>query len=309
MNHLSVNKKLLSLLVSGSLVLSLGSCNSKKYNYLPMSEIFYDENVDGLDDFFEDRISDSNRQITDITTLERSLNCILNLASIDYSTSRVTYSRDYVVEHLYDIDSDKLDEIEADYSSYQSLLQGSSNMSEDEIGESIIPLRDKLYEDYVLLLNFVNHQGRTICYQFGNRLYDSIILSAGGYEGNEHNVEAKVDIYQSTEEPLGIASYHNGDVQDTTFIPLNSTLYNLIMAVGEYQDYKTLPETFDLYIRVDDLSQEQLNYIKSLYSTINYYKQAMATSYEMRPKKEFIFFDSGKMEIESGECDYSSITR
>ena len=309
MNHLSVNKKLLSLLVSGSLALSLGSCNSKKYNYLPMSEIFYDENVDGLDDFFETRISDSNHQIEDIVTLERSLNCIMDLATIDYSDSRITYSKDFVVDHLYDIDSDKLDEIENDFNTYSSMLMGSSNMSDEERRESIIPLRDKLYEDYVLLLNFVNHQGRTICYQFGNRLYDSIILSTCGYEGNEHNVEAKVDVYQSGDEPLGVIDYHNDDVQDRAYIKYNSTLYNLIMDVGEYQDYKSLPESFNLYIQVEDLSQEQLDYIHHLFSKIAYFKQAMATSYEAKPKKDFIFFNTDKMEIESGECDYKSISR
>lgn len=309
MNHLSINKKLLSLLVSGSLALSLGSCTNKKYDYLPMSDIFYDENVDGLDDFFETRISDSDRQISDLTTLERSIACIKNLSNIDFSDTDITFSKEYVVNHLHDINDKKLDEIEADYHAYESLLQGSSEMSEDLREDSIRSLKDSLYEDLILLLNHVNVKGRTICYQFGNRLYDSIILSTMGYSGNEDNVEASIYDVEYKNSGVHTFKYTDGDFYDSSYIDSASILFSLIGEVGRYDAYKDYPKSYDLFIQVHGVSEEQFDYINELQGLIDFYKVAMATSFEADPIKNFFIFDSGNVMIKSGECDYSSITR
>lgn len=309
MKNLNVNQKLLSALLTGALSLSLVGCGHPKKEYVSFQDIFYDENVEGVDDTFEGQITDSNLQIANIEKLEKSMELIPQLMEIDYRDVEVTLSKEEVSQNYQDVSMEQLDNIEEQINSYYTMIKGSNSMMEDP---DIIQLKSELYHQLIYLINYVRYSGKTTLFHFGNRLYDSIFLETSSYAGGERNVEARVGVSKgSSVPPLNYVSYSYGEENELVEIPVNSQYYYLVSEVGSYQDYQELPETMDLYIRYDsDIDADVLEMIKQYQETLNLYKESMVTSYELVPHKgSFLEEAAYDMDLLSHDTDTSSIIK
>lgn len=296
MKSVSISNKFLSLLLSGTLAFTLVGCNSRKPRYIPFNEIFYDVDSDGIDDAFENRISDSSEQIQNMIILEKDISLIHRLLEIDFDDIDEVYSISDLMNDSQNITLDDLEQIESKINLYNET--GSLNLKKD------------LYRDLLLLINYVQYRGNTTMYNFGNRLYDSIILDAGNFVGDEDNIYALVDEFHGgSMSTRDYARYNNGDDEMSIKIDDGSQLYKLIAETGRYQNYRELPYQYDLYISYDSsINKEILEIISKLEDSIAIFKEAMVTDYDMVSHKKRLFeqyhYDK---DIICGEPDTSEI--
>lgn len=296
-------KKILSLLVSGSLSFSLMGCRALGSNYIPMDEMFYDENDEGLDDVFESKITDSDVKIDNICRLERSILLIRQLLLIDYKDV-IPPVMGFDYENVTDEDIDKIEEELFDYLSLKCSKNGDSQEQKSEL----LAKKRLLYERLILLINYVKYRGSYDLYQFGRGLYSSVILDTLGYDGNEKNVAAVVS------DIIGIgnvSSYSYGDIFKVLKIPYDSQMYDLVFETLRYEGNMKLPSDYQSsYTYVDSDKKELLKLLDQFDDTIQVYKESMVTQYKVKEHRK-CFFDiiSCDYDIECGEPDKEMIKK
>ncbi len=314
MMKLNINcKKLISLAITGGLAFSICGCMNTKNKYISMSEIFYDEDAEGIDDFYESRITDGKSKINQLIILEDSISLIRELMKIDYQGVEHTLSKDYVVQNIQSLSIDDVNQIKEELEEYNALLKGSSSMSEDEKNETIHRMRGDLYEKLVLLIDYLKYHGRTDLYCFGDGLYSSIILDAMGRDGDEHNIEAYTNAYMGSSSPLENTAYYKKDGEsDSLQVIYGSAMYELISETQLYQDAIQLPEEYEIFIRFDKDMKDDIEkeFLHPFEKTIAKYKKAMATSYRVNEHRNSMFDERAyDYDIECGHRDESIIKK
>lgn len=254
--------------------IGLSACGKKENNYIPMTEIFYDENADGIDETFEQQITDSNVQIENIIKLEDSIELIKKLHEIDFKNFA---NSEYINITKQDIDNLNIDEIEKMYEEYQSLSNEKIDKTDYQKQEQLYNLSIDLYDSYIKLNTFINNNGYSIIHDFGMDLYKAIIIDAANFSGNETNVIAIINQYQgSGSENSNKATYTSDKgYQVEIGIDKKSKLYSLIGKVSEYQGYNDNNDTH-IVIRYDE------NNIEEIEEVLAFYKECIYTNYEVK---------------------------
>lgn len=275
--------KITSIGISLALSTSLGlaACSKKPNNYIPMSEIFYDENTVGIDDEFEHRITDSSIQIEKITKLERSIDLLKKIKKIKFEDSdkpeMLSISKD-------DVDNINLDIVESMYEEYEIMTNGPIKKLDSHKQEQLQKMKIELYKYYIKLNSYINNYGYNTIYTFGMDLYKSIILATTNTNGNETNTSATINNYVgSGSDYKNIAHMRNNGEPKQTEIKRGSKLYDLIGNVSNHEEYKKLKD-FHIVIVYDKKK------IKEMEDIINFYKECIYTRYEV-DNNSFLLFD------------------
>lgn len=261
-----------------STTLGLSACAKKQNNYIPMSEVFYDENNEGIDDIFEKRISDSYEKIQDIQKIERSIDLVKKLNEMDFKDVpeiNLNISED----EIYFIN---LDIVESIYEEYQIMTDGKIELTDSHKLEQLQNMKEELYKYYVMLNMYINKYGYSAISRFGKGLYKAIILDTADLCGSEKNVEAKVDISSDKEYHQHTATYRLSEDNFKQFdINSNSNLCTLIRTVGEFENHET-PKDSDVY---SEYNEEE---IEKMEDAIELIKECIYTNYELK-HHEFLF--------------------
>lgn len=280
-----MNKKVIDKITSLGITLALSTslglaaCSKKGNNYIPMNEIFYDENNEGIDDSFEQKVTDSNNQIENITKLEKSIELIKEIKKINF---KEIYENDYIHITKEDLDNLNIDEIEKIYEEYQNITNEKIDQNDYQKQEKLYDIKKELYESYIKLNTYINNYGYNNIYNFGMDLYKSIILDTANLNGNETNVTALINQYKGGEEYAHNATYigDNG-YQAVIDINQNSKLYSLIGKVSEYEEFKEIKD-FNIVLKYDEQT------IKEIEETLDFYKECIYTDYEIK-NNNFLF--------------------
>lgn len=306
MKNIKISNKLLSLLLSGTLAFSLVGCKGKKSEYIPFNEIFYDANMEGIDDAFEERISNSQEQINDVEVLEKTMSLIHELTDIDYKGVEEEYSIPYLMENSSNLSLDDLSQIEENLNAYNELKEGTSFWNKNDNSDEMDELRRELYKSLLLLLNYVRYHANTTLYNFGRALYDSIILDAGSYDGNEKNVYAIICNYEGGTIPYSNYAVYDNSATDThrvIGIEENSPFYRLVLETSRYQDFEELPVSYEVFISYSkDDKKAILEELEQYERSMDLFKESMIASYEVRKHEksiwDYILFFSDEKEYE-----------
>lgn len=282
-----MNKKILDKITSLGITLALSSsiglaaCAKKENNYIPMSEVFYDENSDGIDDAFEQKVTDSNIQIENITNLEKSIELIRKLKEINFENIS---NKEYVNITKEDVDNLNIDAIEEKYAEYKTITNEKIDETDYQKQEQLYEITKDLYESYIILNTYINNNGYKTIHNFGMDLYKAIILDTANFSGNETNVVAIIEQYQgSGSETLNRTTY-TSDSGYQAYLDINpkSKLYSLIGKVSEYQEYSDIKD-FHIVLKYDEKT------IKEIEETLDFYKECIYTDYEIKDNS-FLFF-------------------
>lgn len=293
-----MNKKIIDKMTSLSITLALTAgltlpaCGKKSNDYVQMDEVFYDQNVEGIDDTFEQKISDSSFQISNIIKLEEFINELKKLREIDFNKVSI---QNLSIRQA-DVENIDIEEIETRYKKYEQLKE--EKISETDYGkqEQLYNITKQLYEDYIKLNSYINYYGNKTIYSFGKNLYKAIILDVGNFNGNETNVTALINIYRGSSEMEGNSAYYESDdgYEVSIDIDKKSKLYSVIGKVSEYADSQEQKE-FHIILEYDE------NKIKELEDTLNLYKECIYTEYRIDDKM-FIIIPT-KSKIKSGKTE------
>lgn len=294
-----MNKKILDKITSIGITLALSSsiglsaCAKKENNYIPMNEIFYDENTDGIDDTFEQKITDSTVQIQNITKLEKSIKLIKQLKNINYKD---VSNNEFINITKEDIDNLNIDEIENLYEDYQKITEEIIKETDYHNQEKLYSITKKLYESYIKLNTYINNYGYNNIYNFGTDLYKAIILDTANFDGNETNVSALIGQYQGSGSDNSNRATYTSDSGYQAVLDINpkSKLYSLIGKVSQFEEYSDI-EDFHLALKYDEKTIEELE------ETLDFYKECIYTNYEIKDKS-FLFLKEPE-EIDSKETN------
>ena len=293
MKNIKISNKLLSLLLSGTLAFSLVGCRGKKSEYIPFNEIFYDANVEGIDDAFEERISNSQEQINDVEVLEKTMALIHELVDIDYRDVKGVYTYPYLVEKSSNLSLDDLNQIEENLNAYKELKEGTSFWNKNNNSDEMNELRSELYGSLLLLINYVRYHGNTTLYNFGRALYDSIILDAGHYDGDESNVSASLHNYEGASVPYSNdAVYYNSKTNTHIVIKIEegSPFFELVKATSKYQDFEEYPDEYPVAIAYSKKDKGKiLEELKPLEKSLAKFKELMCVKYRIEEHKKGIW--------------------
>lgn len=257
--------------------LGLSACAKKQNNYIPMSEVFYDRNNEGIDDTFQQKITESSIQIEKITKLERCIDLIKKIRAIDFNDEDKTEMISITKE---EVDNINLDIVESVYEEYQIMTDSRFKLTDSHKQKQLKNMKKDLYNYYIVLNTYINNYGYNTIYDFGMDLYKSIILDTSHINGNETNIEATVNNYMGGGSPdKHIARSKKSD--ETIRIESNSKLYNLIGKVSEYKEYEKLKD-FHIIIIYDEKLIEELK------DVIDFYKECIYTKYEVE-NNSFLF--------------------
>lgn len=280
-----MNKKILDKITSIGITFALSStlglaaCAKKSNNYIPMTEVFSDENTDGIDDAFEQKTTNSENQIEKIEKLEKSIELIKKIKDIDFKD---IYNNTVINITKEEVDKIDLDEIERQYKEYQTLSKEKISNTDYQKQERLFIAKKELYKSYALLNTQINNYGYTTLYEFGKNLYKTIILDTANLNGNETNVTALINQYKGGGEYAHNATYTSDSGYQTVIdIDPNSKLFLLIEKVSEYEDYKEVSD-FHIELAYDEMT------VKKIEETLNLYKECIYTKYEINDKS-FLF--------------------
>ena len=305
MEKLNINaKKILSLMISGSLSFSLLGCNFDD-KYIPMKKMFHDRDKEGIDDFFEERIIDSEEKIENVVRLERCISLVEELMLIDYKDIiPIVMKSNY--ENMTDED---ISNIEEELWEYQN-LNYSQNRDFKNRDDRLLFLKRDLYQKFIRLVNFIEYRGGHDLYDLGKGLYASVILDGLDYEGNEKNVAAMVN--SSLGDAMeNSAWYSKNDNYESFEIDYNSMMYKLILETNKYMNEVVLPTNYHFQYSYGDKRQKAIKeMIKKYKQTIEVYKEAMVTSYKIEGHKpsslDMVEYD---YEINCGKTDKEKILK
>ena len=287
MENMKINKRLLSILVSGATVFTLAGCpRYQKEEYVPMREIFHDDNNEGYDDAFEHIVSDSLVQIEDIEKLEKSIDILRQLLEIDFFNIYYDFPEDDMLNNIDGFSLHDLDVLEDEITVYNTMSSDSNFASKEEKEHTLNIRKSALYRKLVILRNYLDYHADYTLYHFGQKLYDLILLSTGGYNGNEKNMTAIIDGYNgSSVQPQNMATYSNDGNKETIEIIEGSLMYKLVGEVDEYSESEKLPAKTVYYTSyTEDEKKELLKRLTEYEDTLTLYKKAIATRYEIKPK-------------------------
>lgn len=272
--------------VLAATIAPVSGCAKKGENYIPTSEIFYDDNNTGIDDTFENSVPNSDEEISNVTKLETYLDLgkqlyeiISNMNSqIFNSEDRTSATSGLSYEDIENINVDEILNLIDEYNEITTDENGKeiriSALSPDE-REKLYLIIKELYQNYVLINTYIIDNGYSDLAIYGLDLSKAILIDTAKYEGNAEDVEVWIDVTKGNDH-YNYYSYQNEQGFNDIIEIYQNEIYDLVKTAIECESKaEEQAENTELIFEYDEKTYEDLENI------LNQYKECIYASYEI----------------------------
>lgn len=268
-------------------IVPVSGCAKKGENYIPTSEIFYDDNNTGIDDTFENSVPNSDEEISNVTKLETYLDLGKQLYEIISNMNSQMFDSEDRASATSELSYGDIENI--DITEIQNLINEYNEITTDENGkeirisalspaerEKLYLIIKELYQNYVLINTYIIDNGYSDLAIYGLDLSKAILIDTAKYEGNAEDVEVWIDVYKGSNEYQNYYSYQNEQGFNDIITFNQNEIYDLVKTAIECESKaEEQAENTELIFEYDEKTYEDLENI------LNQYKECIYASYEI----------------------------